>query len=56
MLKFSQSRMLDSCIQQSFRPWCKFNWIENLKCRPVVSLESYERSMMEVFHEMDDFF
>ena len=30
-------RMLNSFIQQGFRPWCKVNWMENLlKCGPAV--------------------
>ena len=50
-------RMLNSFIQQGFRPWCKVNWMENfLKCRPVASLESCQRSAMEIFYEIDDFF
>ena len=57
ILKLSQSRMLNNFIQQGFCPWYKVNWVKNfLKCRSVASLESCQRSVMEVFYEIGDFF
>ena len=44
--------MLNSGIQQGFSPWSKVNWMENFwKCRPVMSLEPCQRSVIEVFCE-----
>ena len=49
-------RMLNSFIQQGFQG-CKVNWMENfLKCGPAASLESCQRSAMEIFYKIDDFF